>query len=202
LSYLCEVAGWFRREHRSGRQILQKEIEIRMHFRWSVRRSMWIAGVGICSLAALGIVAIARTIPASYANIPGKDARSKDRTAPARMEDAGAKGPQVHVVLQPIAVSRPGRVPCSECGVIESMRQIERSSDSGRERAFDVKGTRGVPNTSSGVPITASAATEKRYEFTVRFRDGSTTVFSEAGARAWPLGSRVMVIGRAGAVNN
>ena len=141
-----------------------------MPFRRPARFSMWIAGACICLLATLGFVAIARTIPASYANIPGEDARSKHRTAPARAEDALA-----HSALAPISVNRPNRASCPECGVIESMRQIERSSDGG--------------------PITVSAATAKVYEFTVRFRDGSTTVFSEAGPRAWRLGNRVMVIG-------
>lgn len=149
---------------------------------------MWIAGVCLCLLAALGIVAIARTTPASYANIPREDARTED--------------PQALVTLEPPTVNRPSRAPCPECGVIESMRQIERSSDSGREGVVDVKVARGIPNTLSGGPITANTVTGKSYEFTVRFRDGSTTVFSDVGPRAWRVGSRVMVIRRPNTVNN
>jgi hypothetical protein len=54
----------------------------------------------------------------------------------------------------------------------------------------------------SGSAIAARAITERDYEITVRFRDGSTTVFNEANARRWQLGNGVMVIGRSKASNN
>jgi hypothetical protein len=148
---------------------------------------MWVAGISFCLLATLGIVAVARLIPASYANIPEEDARAED--------------PQTHVALSLVRVNRSNQAQCPECGVIESMRQIERSSDRGRERAGDVKVARGVPGAPSGGPIIANAVTGKSYEFTVRFRNGSTTAFTEASPRDWRLGSRVKVIGPSNTLN-
>jgi hypothetical protein len=71
-----------------------------------------------------------------------------------------------------VTVDRVHRASCTDCGVIESMRQSERPTVDGRH-----------------------------YEFTVRFRDGSTTIFNETNPRMWRLGSRVMVIGRANTAN-
>jgi hypothetical protein len=65
---------------------------------------------------------------------------------------------------------------CPECGFVESIRHIE------------------SPRGASGSAIAASALTGKDYEITIRFRDGSTTVFNEATPRTWRLGSRVIVI--------
>jgi hypothetical protein len=61
------------------------------------------------------------------------------------------------------------RTPCAECGVIESLREID---------------TRGEQ----------AAESTKSYEFTIRFRDGSRRVYTEATPRAWRSGTRVMVI--------
>src|SRR5437762_10808836 len=43
--------------------------------------------------------------------------------------------------------------------------------------------------------IVVSAVTGNAYEITVRFRDGSTTVFNEATPLAWRLGRQVIVGG-------
>jgi outer membrane lipoprotein SlyB len=53
----------------------------------------------------------------------------------------------------------------------------------------------------SGGAIVAKPTTSKSYEITVRFRDGSTTVFNETGSRTWRLGARVIMIGRSIASN-
>jgi hypothetical protein len=45
------------------------------------------------------------------------------------------------------------------------------------------------------IVIAANSGTEHGYETTVRFRDGSTTVFYEMTQRTWRPGSRVLVIG-------
>jgi hypothetical protein len=62
---------------------------------------------------------------------------------------------------------------CPECGVIAAIRQIGPSHGA----------------------IAANAVTGMRYEITIRFRDGSTTVFNEASFRNWRAGDRVIVIG-------
>jgi hypothetical protein len=173
-----------------------------MHFVRLARLPMWIAGSSVCILATLGIVAISRTIPASYANIRDDGAPSKHAAAPARPANARAADTQAHRALEAVTVDRRNRPSCPECGVVESMRQIERSSESGRQEAVAHKATKGVAGDSPGSAIAANAATRKGYEFTVRFRDGSTAVFSEASPRTWRLGSRVMVIGLENTANH
>jgi hypothetical protein len=52
-------------------------------------------------------------------------------------------------------------------------------------------------------PVTVfDGATVGVFELTVRFRDGTTAVFHEATPRSWRPGDRVMVIGRAIAMND
>jgi hypothetical protein len=167
-----------------------------MPFKRPARGPMWIAGVSMCALAASGIVAIVRTIPASYASIPDERAPSKQGAATSSFEDAQAAGPQAR------PINRRNRAQCRDCGVVESMRQIGRSSDAGRQGPVGVKIAGGVPGGASGSAIAARATTESAHEITVRFRDGSTAIFNEANARMWQLGDRVIVIGRSKASNN
>jgi hypothetical protein len=154
----------------------RKEIEIRTPFHRTTRVPMWVAGISICLLAASGIVAIVRAIPASYASIPN-DGASGHAAVPGGLEDAYVNGPR-------------NRAWCPECGFVESIRHIESSANVG------------VAGGVSGGAIAASAVTGKDYEITVRFRDGSTTVFNEATPRTWRLGSRVIVISGLNASND
>lgn len=162
-------------------------MKIRLAFRPPIPAPAWIAGVSISLLVASSTIATDRLIPASYANASTEDAllRAKDESARA--------------VPGPDTVDRVHRASCADCGVVESMRQS--SAVDGRQRTIDTKVSRGVPVGKSGSAVVSNAAPPMNYEFTVRFRDGSTTVFNETNPRMWPLGSRVMVIGRANSVN-
>jgi len=137
---------------------------------------MWIAGVCVCLLATSGIVAFVRSFPASYASIPDEGA------APSTYGAA------------PAAIERRNRTSCPECGVIESMREIERSAN--------VKDTGVIAGGNSGRASAANAVSGKDYEVTIRFRDGSTTVLNQASPGTWRLGGRVVVVGRSTAANN
>lgn len=53
----------------------------------------------------------------------------------------------------------------------------------------------GAMRNAHAIVIAANSGTEHGYETTVRFRDGSTTVFYEMTQRTWRPGSRVLVIG-------
>jgi hypothetical protein len=161
---------------------------MRTHVERPVR--VWIAGISICLLAASGTVAIVRSIPASYASIPDERAPLRPGAASRGAEETFAKDPPADLASAAGTINRRSRARCPECGVVESMRQVKPSAD--------IKVAGGV----SGNPIVASTTTTKDYEMTVRFRDGSTTVFNEANPRTWRLGSRVMVIGRSVASNN
>jgi outer membrane lipoprotein SlyB len=163
---------------------------------------MWIAGVSICVLAASGVVAIVRAIPASYASIPDDRASSKQGGVPSGFEDAQADGPQARPAEARETINRRTRVRCRDCGVVESIRQIERSSDVGRQDTVAVKIAGGAGGGASGSASTARAIAQSDYEITVRFRDGSTTVINEANAGMWQLGNRVIVIGRSKVSNN
>ena len=151
---------------------------------------VWIAGISICLLAASGTVAIVRSSSASYASIPDERAPARLGAAPRGAEETLAKDLQADLASAPGTINRRSRARCPECGVIESMRRVKPSAD--------IK----VAGRVSGSAIAADAMATNGYEMTVRFRDGSTTVFNETNPRAWRLGSRVMVIGRSVASNN
>jgi hypothetical protein len=173
-----------------------------MYFKRPARLPMSIAAIFICLLAVLGITAITRSIPVSYANIPAENAPSKGRTAPARSEDVTAEE-----LLSPLAaaratVKRRNWASCPGCGVIESMRQTGPPQNVLRQAAIAVRVAGSNPGGASGGAIAGGGAARKGYEFTVRFRDRSTMIFSEASPRAWGLGTPVMVIGSLNIANN
>jgi hypothetical protein len=175
--------------------VRRKEMKILTPFKLPARVPVWIAGVSICLLAASGVVAIVRSIPASYANIP-----TKDRVVQKVPADTGySKDSEASLPGVLATINRRNRALCLECGVVESIRQIERSSDVGRLRTKAVGHVFGGASLST---VASNAEAESVYEFTVRFRDGSTTTFNEANPRSWPLGSRVILIGGSTASTN
>jgi hypothetical protein len=177
------------------------EIEMQTYFKLPRRLKMWIAGISISLVAASGIIAFARSIPDSYANIPDEGALSEQRAESSTSADVQTGDQRVQLALAPVSVSRRNLAACAECGVIESMRQIEHTGDLSRQDAVGVEVTQRVPGSASGSGVGASTRTGKGYEFTVRFRDGRTTVFRASSQRAWQLGSRVIVIGPVASTN-
>ena len=171
---------------------------MRTHFQRPARVPMWIAGISIGLFAALGIAAMARPIPASYAGIPDAGTPSTRGAAAGGVEDALAPNPHAQRGATRIAAGDRGGVRCPECGVVESIRQIERPGDAGGHGAAAGK----VAGSVSDSAVAADDAAGNGYEITVRLRDGSRTVFNEASPRTWRPGSRVIVIGRAGAARD
>ena len=166
-------------------------------FKLSARPPVWIAGISVCLLAASGVLAILRSIPVSYAGIPDKGTASEQAAPADAATDARANDPQSPLSLTPPTINRRSGASCSECGVVASIREIERSEVLGRQDAMEVK----VAGRISGGAIVANPTTSRSYEITVRFRDGSTTVFNEASSRTWRLGARVIMLGRSMASN-
>lgn len=74
------------------------------------------------------------------------------------------------------------RTRCAECGIVESAREVIESSQPGHE--IDRR-------TTDGKPL-------KRYEITVRMRDGASRVFVDATPANWRPGERVRFIEGAG----
>jgi hypothetical protein len=162
---------------------------MRMRFERPATVPVWVAEVALCFVAALGLVAIARSIPVSYAGIPDGGAPSAYPAAVSGSEDAQG----------PLAAAKPSidarrRSSCTGCGVVESMRRVAGPGTAASRRAGRVDVAAGVSGGQSANAIAEDATATEGYEITVRLRDGSTTVFNEATPRAWRPGSRVVVI--------
>ncbi len=67
-------------------------------------------------------------------------------------------------------VRTPARRRCAECGVIESMREVDAGSSTGKSNAQALR----------------------RYELTLRMNDGARQVISHARAGTWKVGERVV----------
>jgi hypothetical protein len=178
----------------------QKGIEIRTQLWRRAYLPTWTAGLSICLLAGLGVVAVFRSIPASYGSIPD-DVPSTLGLAPSGSAEARADDPQAKGEVARDTINRRNRTRCLKCGVVESMRQIDLSAEVAGQDTVDVKAAQGVSGGVSGGTVAARAPAGKLYEITVRLRDGSTTVLKEASPRTWRLGNRVIVIGRPNAEN-
>lgn len=86
------------------------------------------------------------------------------------------------------------RVKCGECGIVESLREIK-------------------PADAASIPLAsgrlaklalneAAAKSNKRYEVTVRMRDGASRVFEESTPANWRPGERVTFIDGASRSND
>jgi hypothetical protein len=175
----------------------KEDFVMRSGSKLSARVPVWIAGISVCLWAASGIVATLRSIPASSAGIPDESAASEHAATSEAAADAYASDPQSDLAGARPTINRRSRASCSECGVVASIREIERLEIPGDQDPLNVK----VAGRVSGGAIVAGAMTRKSYEITVRFRDGSSTVFNEAGLRTWRIGSRVIVLGHSIASN-
>lgn len=170
---------------------------------------MWMAGIAITLFSAAGIAAIMGWIPISTGTPSEKIAASKAATAPAKHT---AKRTQA--VPAQVAVNAPAKAYCADCGVIESIRELEaRGEGSGigvvggavvggllgnqvgggsGKKIATVAGV--VGGAVAGNEIEKRVKTSKSYEITVRFEDGSSRVIADANPPAWRIGDRVRVI--------
>jgi outer membrane lipoprotein SlyB len=160
----------------------------------------WIAGIAVTVFSAVGIAAIMGWIPTSTSS---PSVIAKQSTAPARPAAARAHTAPARVAAR-----------CAECGVVESVREIETKGEGsgigavggavvGGVLGHQVGGGRGqdiatvvgaVGGAVAGNEIEKRVNTTKSYEITVRFEDGSSRVIHEASAPSWRTGDRVKVI--------
>jgi outer membrane lipoprotein SlyB len=165
----------------------------------------WVAGIALIVFCLAGIAAFMGWIPSSSGKAADEAALAKvekPQTAPARAAPAKVRAAPV------VAVK------CSECGVIQSVREIEtKGSGSGvgvvggavaggllgnqvgggdGKKIMTVVGA--VGGAVAGNEIEKRVKSVKSYEITVRFDDGSSRVISEANATTWRAGDRVKVI--------
>lgn len=158
----------------------------------SARLQTWIAVIAICLLAGSSLVAIARVIAMSYASAPGEGITSRQGAAPDESVGGFAADPQSVSESAQTPSSRRSRATCRECGVIESIVPIERYGGVGGAERAHVKNA--VRDSGRAPANAAAGGTGVRYDVTVRFRDGSTILLSEATPRSWRTGSRVIAI--------
>ena len=172
----------------------------------------WIAGIAVTMFSAVGVAAIMGWIPSSIGS-PAENTVLANSAAPAKPAGARVHAPPAQVPVH-VASNTPARVRCAECGVIESVREIETKGEGtglgavggavvggllghqvGGGRGQDVATVVGVVGGAvAGNEVEKRVKSGKSYEITVRFEDGSNRVIHEASAPTWRTGDRVKVI--------
>ncbi|OGA13277.1 MAG: hypothetical protein A3D95_13850 [Betaproteobacteria bacterium RIFCSPHIGHO2_12_FULL_69_13] len=168
---------------------------------------MLIAAAAVILLSGAGIAAMMGWIPTTSGD-PGQGA-----VPPASQKPAPAAALPRAAPAQ-VASRVPARTVCSVCGVVESVREVERPGESsgagvvaggvagavvgrqfGEGRTRDAATVLGaVGGAVAGDMIEKRVKTSKSYEITIRFEDGSTRVLTEANPPAWRPGDRVRVV--------
>ncbi len=157
----------------------------------------WVAGIAFIVFSGVGIAAFMGWIPTSTVT-PGNDAAlDKSRASPVRAYTRASDAPR-------------SAVKCAECGVVQSVREIETKGEGsgigavvGGVLGNQVGGGDGkdiatvvgaVGGAVAGNEIEKRVKSTKSYEITVRFEDGSIRVIGEANAPAWRVGDKVKVV--------
>lgn len=172
----------------------------------------WIAGIAVTVFSIAGIAAIMGWIPTSTSSPTGNAALAKQSAAPAKPAAASAVPEQapVQVASNTPVVS----AACAECGVVESVREIDTKGEGsglgavggavvGGVLGHQIGGGSGqkiatvvgaVGGAVAGNEIEKRVKSAKSYDITIRFEDGSSRVINEANAPSWRVGDRVKVI--------
>ena len=181
---------------------------------------IWIAGIALTLFCAVGIAAVMGWIPNSMSG-------TGDKAAIAQQAASAVPPPAVkaHRALASNA-SNPAReahpaparmaavASCAECGVIESVREVDAKglgtglgavgggvlggllgNQVGAGRGKDVMTVVGVVGGAvAGNEVEKRVKATKHYEVTVRLNDGSSRVISEPSLPAWRPGDKVKII--------
>lgn len=164
----------------------------------------WVAGIALILFCAAGIAAIMGWIPTSIGGGSEVEPPAKKTAQPA----ARAKAPPAQVASSaPVAK-------CTNCGVIESVREIAAKGEgsglgaaggavvggllghqvgggSGKQIATVVGAVGGAV---AGNEVEKRVKATKSYDITVRLDDGSTRVINEANPPSWRSGDRVRIV--------
>ncbi len=189
---------------------------------------IWVAAIALIVFCGAGVAALMGWIPTSMSK-PEAPVLSKVETPtltpqPVAVAPAAAK---VHAAPAPAApapapvhVARNAPAPtavaarCAECGVIQSVREIDAKgagtglgavggavaggllgSQVGHGDGTKIATVLGaVGGGFAGNEIEKRVKTTKSFEITVRFDDGSSRVFTEANAPTWRSGDKVKVV--------
>jgi outer membrane lipoprotein SlyB len=175
---------------------------------------IWIAGIALTLFCAVGIAAVMGWIPNSMGGPEDKTSLSLQSAnkAPA----AAAKSPTAKAAAtRPAAPVREAAVAtCAECGVIESVREIDAKGEGsglgavgggvlggllgnqvGGGRGKDVMTVVGVVGGAvAGNEVEKRVKTTRSYAVTVRLDDGTSRIISEASAPSWRIGDKVKIV--------
>ena len=175
----------------------------------SMHPLMMITGVAVILFSLAGVAAIMGWIPTSLGQ-PGDAAPlEKLSTNSAKPAAPKAQAAPVKPVHNTVA-----KAECAECGVIESVRQVEHRGEGtglgavggavvggllgnqvGGGRGKDVMTVVGaVGGAVAGNQVEKHVKTTTGYEITIRFDNGSSRVISAASAPSWRPGDKVKVI--------
>jgi len=172
----------------------------------SIHPLMLATGAAVILFSVAGIAAIMGWIPTSLGH-PGDTAALEKLST----NTASPPAPKAHTA--PVH-SVPAKAKCAECGVIESVRQVEQRGEGSGLGAVggavvggllgnQVGGGHGkelmtavgaVGGAVAGNQVEKQMKSTTSYEITVRFDDGSSRVISTANAPAWRPGDKVKVI--------
>jgi outer membrane lipoprotein SlyB len=159
-------------------------------------------------------VAKVHSAPAQTREHARAQAREEDRAEAREEARAEARAQARARAHAQVADNAPARARCTECGVVESVREITTKGEGsglgavgggvvggvlghqvGSGRGQDIATVVGaVGGVVAGNEIEKRAKSSKSYEITVRFEDGSSRVVHEANATSWRTGDRVKVI--------
>ncbi len=181
---------------------------------------MWIAGIAVILFSVAGIAAIMGWIPTSMGRssdepVPLKSAKPATNSAKPAIAKTPAQPASPKVPPLVVASNVPSVVKCSDCGVIESTREVAvkgEGSGIGAVGGAVVGGLIGnqvgsgrgntaataigaVGGAVAGNEIEKRVKSAKSYEVTVRLDDGSSRVISQTNPPAWRNGDHVKVVG-------
>jgi outer membrane lipoprotein SlyB len=182
---------------------------------------MWAAGVAVILFCGVGTAAMMGWIPMTLSRTPDAVPAATERVPVTQMGSTQpAAAPRARSSYEPrtepvMAAAAP-RVPmkCTDCGVIESTREVSTrgeasglgavggavvggvlgnqvGSGSGKQIATVVGAVGGVI---AGNEIEKRVKATKSYEVTVRFDDGSSRVLTQSAAPSWGAGDRVRIV--------
>ena len=178
---------------------------------------IWIAGIALTLFCAVGIAAVMGWIPNSMSGTGDKAAIAQQAASavppPAvKAHRAMASNPAKETHTAPARMAAVAN--CAECGVVESVREIDAKglgtglgavgggvlggllgNQVGAGRGKDVMTVVGVVGGAvAGNEVEKRVKATKHYEVTVRLNDGSSRVISEASLPAWRPGDKVKII--------
>ncbi len=188
---------------------------------------IWIAGIALTLFCVVGIAAVMGWIPNSMGGAGDKSViaqQSANTAAPAvpKAHTAAAPRPAPVARAAPAPISAPIPAPvrvaaaasCAECGVIESIHEVDSKgagsglgavgggvlggllgNQVGAGRGKDVMTVVGaVGGAVAGNEVEKRVKATKSYNITVRMSDGSSRVISESTLPGWHDGDKVRIV--------